>query len=188
MVRGLRTPVCSPRYEIGWDHFDASMSSYTSPPLSPPFLPFSFAPFPSFSLRLLSKLLLPHCTFVHALSYVRTYAFSYMCLYARARDVRSSEARCCKIRYRPHPVYRSHVCAHGNGVREIAPTVFNAETDFLNRSRYSPTARGITRGREDRARARPLLQRDLTRARVSIRSCFFAPLLFSSNRSIPIRK
>lgn len=27
---GLRTTVCSPSYEIGGDHFDASMSFYTS--------------------------------------------------------------------------------------------------------------------------------------------------------------
>jgi len=30
----LRTPVCSTRYEIGWDHFDASMSSCSSLSLS----------------------------------------------------------------------------------------------------------------------------------------------------------
>lgn len=36
---GLRAPVCSPPYEIGGDHFDASMSFYTSVVLSKLLLP-----------------------------------------------------------------------------------------------------------------------------------------------------
>lgn len=62
MVRGLRTPVCSPRYEIGWDHFDASMSSYIS--LS---LPLFLSP------NALKTSLTLRCTFVRTCVHTQTH-------------------------------------------------------------------------------------------------------------------
>lgn len=140
MVRGLRTPVCSPRYEIGWDHFDASMSSYIS--LS---LPLFLSP------NALKTSLTP----LYFRTYMRTYtnAFAWSCVYvrvcvARIRSVRERVAAKYDITRTP---FIARMCAHGNGVREIAPAVFNAEADFLNRCLHSPTAILHTRSREYRA-------------------------------------
>lgn len=140
MVRGLRTPVCSPRYEIGWDHFDASMSSYIS--LS---LPLFLSP------NALKTSLTP----LYFRTYTRTYtnAFARLCVYvcvcvARIRSVRERVAGKYDITRTP---FIARMCAHGNGVREIAPAVFNAEADFLNRCLHSPTAILHTRSREYRA-------------------------------------
>lgn len=96
----LRTPVCSSRYEIAWDHFDASMSSYTS--LSPSALKTS---------------LTPNCTFVHALSCLRT----SVCTRARARVSGAEAAKCDITRIRLSPEYMCVcVCVWALGAYEIA--------------------------------------------------------------------
>lgn len=170
MVRGLRTPVCSPRYEIGWDHFDASMSSYIS--LS---LPLFLSP------NALKTSLTPP-----VLSYVHAYVHKRICVVVCLR-VRVCVARIRSVRERVPAKYDitrtpfiARMCAHGNGVREIAPAVFNAEADFLNRCLHSPTAILHTRSREYRAAPvnAPRLPSppDLTRTRLSIR--FFFLLFF----------
>lgn len=77
----------------------------------------------------------------------------WLCVYvcvcvARIRSVRERVAAKYDIARTP---FIARMCAHGNGVREIVPAVFNAETDFLNRCLYSPTAILHTRSREYRA-------------------------------------
>lgn len=124
---GLRTPVCSPRYEIGWDHFDASMNSYTSLSLSPPPPPLSL----SFSLLALSKLLLINCTFVQC-------ALSRTCVPA-IRGVFSCQilvallAAKCDI---TRTVYRARMCAKRQHTK--SPAVFNTLEQISIIVRYSP--------------------------------------------------
>lgn len=122
----MRTPVCSPRYEIGWDHFDASMSSYISLSLS-------------LSPSALKTSLTPT-----VLSCTCASVYICVCVPSRANCVRRVRMRelvllaKCDI---TRTVYRMHVCVRirkRSGIRNRRMYLTLEQISLI--IRYSPTA------------------------------------------------